>query len=175
MTSRNPVRIALGLVAVLVVGVLIWGGVAGSRPVPPPVSVTFLGPSPGAIYRNPYGRFEVTNHTPREVTFVVTAEAPADPYLSASQGLDSRYGIYRVPASETIEVRILVAWRPGVPFRAVVDCQKPAGLLVRSWNRAADMLPPLRGLWAPSGIVTHTVHGAWCVLPEESGSVPAIR
>ena len=160
---------------VVAVGSLIWGVVEGLRPVPPPVSVTFLGPSPGAIFRHPYGRVEVPNHTRREVTFVITAEAPTDPYLSMSEALDSRYGIYMVPASEKIEVRILVAWRPGVPFRAVVDCQKPAGLLVRLWHRAADTLPPLRDLWAPSGIVTHTVHGAWCVLPEESGSIPATR
>lgn len=63
-------------------------------------------------------------------------------------------------------IRAVVEGRPGVPFRAVVDLHEPAGVAERVWNRAADLLPPLREIWTPSAVVVHTMHGPWCQLPE---------
>lgn len=135
----------------------------------PAVSVTYLGLAGGGIYRNPYGSFLITNHTGRTVHFGARVEAPLDPYLPFSQGVNSMLDMGEIPPHRTARTEPLVAGKRGVPFRISIDCRYAAGFPVTTWLWLCGRVPALWRLWSPSRVLpkVHTVQGDWCIAQED--------
>lgn len=167
MNARTGIVLVTAAIAAVTAVVAIALAIELLRTAPPPVTPAFVRVLGGGIHRNPYGRFEVTNHTRFPVVFELTVEAPSDPHLLASQGLSSFYGrAYTVPPAGVVRVDELVASGPGIPFRALVDCRGPVGIVGRVWLRLAGPIPVLQRIWDPAKSRRRTVVGAWSQLPE---------
>ena len=170
--AMSPRRILLLVLAVA--GALVVVGLAGrGRPTPPPVAVTFNGLLAGAVgvLGHPFGSFTITNRTARTVQFSALGEAPTDADLFVSQLASSMGSVTWVQPHGVTQIRCLVADKPGVPFRAAVQCYEPADILVQIWTRFSRIVYPLRFIWDPPPVRLRPVYSDWHTTPRNAGEL----